>query len=232
MSKAKVKADTNGGPGYGLSQNSPFQSGSDMTAREDSLPAGAPMAIHEQNKHPPEIKEALMIRPYYLDMKTQKFDPKYPTLSTLLEQDVYPQINKALAAEGDEEPLEPEMIETDPAEGEPAMEVVPGEPESMEDKEAEKAAGLAKLGVESPEEFATKYKGKIQELAEEHGIGDAIAYSFRSKKIELIGSDAILLLDYDMNPLHTRPMYPVEEGMVAEPMEEEEEETEEEESEE
>ena len=225
-----VLADTNGGPGYGLQQNSPYQSGSDMQAREDSLPAGAPMAIHEMNQHAPKIKEALLIRPYYLDMKTQKFNPQYPTLARVMETDAYPLVQKLLAAEGDEEPLELEMIETDPAEGEPAMEVAP-EGEGEGDQEAEKAAGLAKLGIEAPEDFATKYKGQIQELAEEHGIGDPIAYSFRSRKIELIGSDAILLLDYDMNALHTRPMYPVEEGMVEEPAEEEAEESEGEEEE-
>jgi hypothetical protein len=172
----EVRADSLGGPGYGLSQPSPHQNGSDTPVREDSLPAGAPMAIHEMNRRGVEVKEALMIRPYYLDMKTQTPKKQYPTLSAIL------------AAEAKEE-------------------------RTLE--EAEKAQGMEKLGIASPEEFAVKFKGKLQELAEEHGIGDAIAYSFRSRKIELIGSDAILLLDYDMNALYTRPMYPVDvDGMI------------------
>lgn len=220
MKKRKVlAADMPGGPGYGLAQPSPSQSGSDPYVREDSLPTGAPMAVHEMNRHEPVIHEALLIRPYYLDM-AKRVSAKYPTLAKILRQ-------QALAAEEDET-FEPEMIETDPAQGE---EVEIGE--EAPSPEAAKEEGLAKLEIATPEEFAIKYKGKIAELAEEHGIGDPIAYSFRSRKIELIGSEAILLLDYDMNALHTRPMYPVEDGATVEPTDEEEieEESEEDESE-
>jgi hypothetical protein len=88
---------------------------------------------------------------------------------------------------------------------------------------------LEALGVESPEQFGTKYKGKLEEMAQEHGIGDLLGYSFRSRKIEVIGSDKILLIDYDLNPLHARQVYGIE-SVPSEPedeMESEEEEAEE-----
>jgi len=200
---------------FELAQPSPHQSGADRSGgQEDELPAVRDtIELGGIDAKPFEAKEALMIRPYYLDMKTQKLNDSYPTLSLLLEQGAYPAVQTLLTADEGEESMDPpEMIQTDPAVSEePPMEMSP--PDAGGDdatKEAEKAANMEKLGITSPEEFATKFKGPIQQLAEEHGIGDAIAYSFRTHKIEVIGTDAMLLLDYNMKVLHTRPMYPVE----------------------
>ena len=74
---------------------------------------------------------------------------------------------------------------------------------------------LEALGVEDPQQFGSKYKGKLEELAVEHGIGDLLGYSFRRRKIEVIGSEKILLLDYEMTPLHTRQVFGLETVEVA-----------------
>jgi hypothetical protein len=202
---------------FELAQPSPHQSGADQSGGQEDAMEGARDTVEMGGieAKPFEAKESLMIRPYYLDMKTQKLlNNSYPTLSKVLAQGTYPAVQTLLAAEGDDEGMDPpEMIQTDPALAPaPPMEVAPGAggDEDPAAKEAEKAANMEKLGITSPEEFAAKFKGQIQQLAEEHGIGDPLAYSFRTRKIELIGTDAVLLLDYDMKALHTRPMYPVE----------------------
>jgi hypothetical protein len=211
---------------YELQQPSPHQSGADQSGtQEGQLPSVRdtidPATVGDKAF---ECKEALMIRPYYLDMKTQKLNDSYPTLSKLLEQGAYPTTERLLAAEGDGEMEAPQMIQTDPAESEeppmePGADVSPAGDDAGT-REATKAANMEKLGIATPEEFAAKFKGKLEELGEEHGIGDPLAYSFRTNKIELIGTEAILLIDYDMNALHTRPMYPIEESEPATPPEE------------
>lgn len=91
----------------------------------------------------------------------------------------------------------------------PPMEM--GEPEEAKNDEIEKAANMAKLKIESPEEFGIKYKGELRQLAEERGLGDLLGYVFRTRKIDLIGTDKVLHLDYDMKPIHALDVYPVEE---------------------
>lgn len=88
-----------------------------------------------------------------------------------------------------------------------------------ESREAEKEANFQKLGVESPEDFGVKNRGLLEQMAEEHGIGQLLGYSFRTAKIEVIGTDKILLLDYDLKPIHTRDVFGVE--LAEEPDEEE-----------
>lgn len=79
-----------------------------------------------------------------------------------------------------------------------------GAEEGRPDREAQKQANMEKLEIESPEQFGIKNKGLLQSMAEEHGIGDLLGYSFRTNKIEVIGTEKILLIDYDLKPLHTR----------------------------
>jgi hypothetical protein len=79
-----------------------------------------------------------------------------------------------------------------------------------QDRELEQASNMAKLMISSPEEFGTKYAGQLQQLATEHGIDPLVGYSFRTSKIELIGGDKVLLLDYDLNPMGTREIYEVQ----------------------
>lgn len=86
-----------------------------------------------------------------------------------------------------------------------------GEPNEAKDDEVEKAQNMAKLKIESPEEFGIKYKGELKQLAEERGLGDLLGYVFRTRKIDLIGTEKVLHLDYDMKPIHALELYPVEE---------------------
>ena len=79
-----------------------------------------------------------------------------------------------------------------------------------EDREALKAENFAKLAIETPEEFGIKYQGKLEELAAEKDLGQILGYSLRSNKIEVIGEDKILLIDYDLNALHTRDWFPLQ----------------------
>lgn len=155
-------------------------------------------------------KEAMLVRPYSLGKEKRMLN--------------YPMLSKVLAAPKEEEEVEIEIdpnLEVDP-EGEPEFELEVEEEPPKEELEEEvggerdegereilKAENFKKLDIETPEDFATKYQGKIEEMAEEHGIGDVLGYSFRTEKIELIGSEKILLLDYDLNALHTRDMFMV-----------------------
>jgi hypothetical protein len=162
-----------------------------------------------------DLKQAVLIKPYYLGKEIKLNNP-------------YPTVAKIMAAEGDDAPPAPEMGPApegaEPPAGEPPVE---GPAPEEGDREAVKQANFEKLGIESPEEFGIKNKGKLEELAEEHGIGDLLGYSFRSEKIEVVGTDKILLLDYDLNPLHTRDLIMMgaeaEEAPAGEPEEEEEE---------
>jgi hypothetical protein len=85
------------------------------------------------------------------------------------------------------------------------------EPAEAQNDEVERQANMEKLKIESPEEFGIKYKGELRQLAEERGLGDLLGYVFRTRKIDLIGTDKVLHLDYDMNPIHALDVYPVEE---------------------
>jgi hypothetical protein len=163
-----------------------------------------------------DLKQAVLIKPYYLGKEIKLTNP-------------YPTVAKIMAAEGDEPP----MVENGPV-AEPPEDVespVPGGPAPERDREAIKEENFKKLGIESPEEFGTKNHGRLAEMAEEHGIGDLLGYSFRSEKIEIVGTDKILLIDYDLNPLHTRDLYMVSDTVAEEPEGEKEEEKEEEEEE-
>jgi hypothetical protein len=138
------------------------QQGPEPKPQEDLMP-GAGVPAHDF-----KTKEALMVRPYYLDVaKKEDFSQ-------------YPQVARVLAETADAP------------------------------NEEEKAANFAKLEVETPEEFGIKYKGMIEDWAEEKDIGNVLGYSFRSRKIEIIGDKGVLTVDYDLNPLRTRPLYPVE----------------------
>ena len=106
-----------------------------------------------------------------------------------------------------------------------------GAEEGRPEREAQKEANMEKLEIESPEQFGIKNKGLLVQMAEEHGIGDLLGYSFRTNKIEIIGTEKILLIDYDLKPLHTRDVIGIDLS-AAEPEEMEEAEIEEEEPEE
>lgn len=127
-----------------------------------------------------EIKEAHM-KKIKDAQKVTKLSNPYPTLS------------KVLAEEGAEEVMEEGAEPVHPGSG---------------NDEAEKQANMQKLDIEGPEQFGTKFKGQIQDMAVEHEIGELMGYSFRTHKIEIIGSEGVLLLDYDLKPLYVRELYP------------------------
>lgn len=85
-----------------------------------------------------------------------------------------------------------------------------GAEEGRPEREAQKEENMKKLEIEKPEEFGIKNKGLLVNMAEEHGIGDLLGYSFRTNKIEVIGTDKILLIDYDLKPLHTRDIFDID----------------------
>jgi hypothetical protein len=174
--------DTGNPSGQGNMQVSPPQE--EMAADKLMPEVGVPSA-------PFKAKEALMIRPHYLGKEIRyplvEFYTRDQSLveapaADKVEVENYPTVAKVLAAQDKEDK-----------------------------KQAEKESNIAKLKIESPEEFGFKYKGELHQLAEEHGIGDILGYCFRTKKIDLIGTEKVLHLDYDMKPIHTLDIYPVEE---------------------
>lgn len=88
------------------------------------------------------------------------------------------------------------------------MEALSDAPAGNPEREDEREANFEKLSLETPDEFGRKYFGQIKNMAEEHGIGDLLGYSFRSAKIEVFGTEGVLVLDYDLKPVSIRDMFP------------------------
>jgi hypothetical protein len=82
------------------------------------------------------------------------------------------------------------------------------------EREEQQAANFQKLGIADPQEFGIKYQGQLEQLAAEKDLGMMLGYSFRTNKIEIIGEDKVLLLDYDLKPLHTRDILPMPSGQI------------------
>jgi hypothetical protein len=185
---------------------------------------------------PFQAKEALMIRPHYLGKEMRYpliefYSKSQPVESEPCEPQApieLPPLPEGPMSKKEEAPiLEPKssefenypmlskvMAEFPPMQAteEPAEEIdEEPKPQDEAGREQQKADNMAKLQIESPDEFGIKYKGELHQMAEEHGVGDILGYSFRTRKIELIGTEKVLLLDYDLKPLHTREIYPVEE---------------------
>ena len=72
------------------------------------------------------------------------------------------------------------------------------------------AQNLERLKLSAPKEFWPSYEGQVRQLAEEHGIGDVLGFSFRPDCIEIVGVDKIMELDYDMKHLQSRELYPTQ----------------------
>lgn len=81
---------------------------------------------------------------------------------------------------------------------------------------------LEKLGIEAPEEFGIKFKGQLDVLAEEHDLGDLMAYALTDYGIIIFGTENVLKLDYALENPDIKPVYYFEQGEeVVEPSSEE-----------
>lgn len=66
---------------------------------------------------------------------------------------------------------------------------------------------LDKLEIEAPEEFGPKFKGQLEQMAEEHGLGDLMGYALLDNYIIIWGEEATLQLTYSFEDPVIKPVY-------------------------
>lgn len=66
---------------------------------------------------------------------------------------------------------------------------------------------LEKLEIEAPEDFGPKFKGKLEQMAEEHGLGDLMGYALMDNHIIIWGEEATLQLTYEFEDPVIKPVY-------------------------
>jgi hypothetical protein len=106
----------------------------------------------------------------------------------------------------------------------PMLKKIFNQPESKESKEAMKNQkyptvqkvmadlsdaryNLEKLGVDSAQEFATHFRGRLDQLAKEHDLGDLLGYTLLDRVIIIVGEANCLLLDYEFENPEVKPFY-------------------------
>lgn len=70
----------------------------------------------------------------------------------------------------------------------------------------EKDENFQLLEIADDAEFGVKYAEQISGWVESEELGDYVGYSFRSRKIEIIGTAAVLTIDYDLEVTGKRPI--------------------------
>lgn len=71
----------------------------------------------------------------------------------------------------------------------------------------EEKDNLQRLGIETEEEFGVKFKGQLEQLAEEHDLGDLLGYALLPTHIIIWGSENCMELTYGLEDPSVNPVY-------------------------
>lgn len=187
------------------------------------------------NTKPFELREALMKKPSNMD-KAKKLANPYPTVESAMVRAGHEGIERleseveTLVRElGDQEPQAVmflkqalaaltnanhemgikanDMADYPSVDAAIESESYPVTEKALEGGIVEDNDHLEKLGIENAEEFGVKYKGQLDILAEEHDLGDLIAYALTDYGIIIWGTDNVLKTDYSFENPDIKPAY-------------------------
>lgn len=96
----------------------------------------------------------------------------------------------------------------------------PAVDKAMKSDLVEEKDNLHRLGIETEEEFGLKFKGKLDQLAEEHDLGDMMGYALLPTHIIIWGSENCMELTYDLEDPMVNPVYYFDVGAAPEEQEE------------